>query len=107
MLATNHLAAFLITAYVLILIPGPSVLFVVSRGVALGRRAALATVVGNVCGLLTQLLLVVVGLGSLLASSQTVFTVLKLTGAAYLVFLGIRRSATAGNWPTRWAPPPP
>jgi threonine/homoserine/homoserine lactone efflux protein len=90
MLATNHLAAFLITVYVLILIPGPSVLFVVSRGVALGRRAALATVVGNVCGLLTQLLLVVVGLGSLLAGSQTVFTVLKLIGAAYLVFLGIR-----------------
>ena len=90
MLATNRLAAFLITVYVLILIPGPSVLFVVSRGVSLGRRAALATVVGNVCGLLTQLLLVVIGLGSLLAGSQTVFTVLKLIGAAYLVFLGVR-----------------
>jgi threonine/homoserine/homoserine lactone efflux protein len=89
-LPTNHLAAFLLTVYVLILIPGPSVLFVVSRGVALGRRAALATVVGNVTGLLFQLVLVVVGLGSILASSQTVFTVLKLTGACYLVFLGIR-----------------
>ncbi|MGO9884254.1 MAG: LysE family translocator [Solirubrobacteraceae bacterium] len=90
MLPTNHLAAFLLTVYVLILIPGPSVLFVVSRGVALGRRAALATVLGNVTGLLFQLVLVVVGLGSILASSQTVFTVLKLTGALYLVFLGIR-----------------
>ncbi len=90
MLPTNHLAAFLLTVYVLILIPGPSVLFVVSRGVALGRRAALATVFGNVTGLLFQLVLVVVGLGSILASSQTVFTVLKLTGALYLVFLGIR-----------------
>jgi threonine/homoserine/homoserine lactone efflux protein len=89
-LPTNHLAAFLVTVYLLILIPGPSVLFVVSRGVALGRRAALATVLGNVCGLLFQLVLVVVGLGSILASSQTVFTVLKLVGAAYLVFLGVR-----------------
>jgi threonine/homoserine/homoserine lactone efflux protein len=47
MLPTGHLPAFLLTVYVLILIPGPSVLFVVSRGVALGRRAALATVLGN------------------------------------------------------------
>jgi threonine/homoserine/homoserine lactone efflux protein len=90
LLPTNHLPAFLLTVYVLILIPGPSVLFVVSRGVALGRRAALATVLGNVSGLLFQLVLVVIGLGSILASSQTVFTVLKLIGAAYLVLLGIR-----------------
>ena len=90
MLPTDHLAAFLVTVYVLILIPGPSVLFTVSRGVALGRRAALVTVLGNVCGLLLQLVLVVVGLGSILASSQTVFTVLKLIGAAYLVLLGVR-----------------
>jgi threonine/homoserine/homoserine lactone efflux protein len=90
LLPTNHLPAFLLTVYVLILIPGPSVLFVVSRGVALGRRAALATVLGNVTGLLFQLVLVVIGLGSILASSQTVFTVLKLIGAAYLVLLGIR-----------------
>jgi threonine/homoserine/homoserine lactone efflux protein len=89
-LPINHLAAFLVTVYVLILIPGPSVLFTVSRGVALGRRAALATVLGNVSGLLLQLVLVVVGLGSILASSQTVFTVLKLVGAGYLVLLGIR-----------------
>jgi threonine/homoserine/homoserine lactone efflux protein len=75
---------------VLILIPGPSVLFVVSRGVALGRRAALATVIGNTSGLLLQLVLVVVGLGSILASSEAVYTVIKLIGAAYLVMLGLR-----------------
>ncbi len=90
MLPTAHLVPFLLTVYVLILVPGPSVLFVVSRGVALGRRAALATVLGNVCGLLLQLGLVVAGLGSLLATSDTVFTVLKLIGAAYLVILGVR-----------------
>src|SRR5580693_1503147 len=90
MLPSGHLLPFLVTVYVLILIPGPSVLFVVSRGVALGRRAALATVLGNTSGLLFQLILVVIGLGSVLASSETVYTILKLMGGAYLVVLGIR-----------------
>ncbi|HLI60732.1 MAG TPA: LysE family translocator [Solirubrobacteraceae bacterium] len=90
MLPTAHLLEFVLAVYVLILIPGPSVLFVVSRGVALGRRAALATVVGNTAGLLCQLLVVSVGLGSLLARSDAVFTTVKLIGAAYLIVLGIR-----------------
>ena len=85
-----HLAAFLITVYVLIVIPGPSVVFTVSRGVALGRRAALATVLGNTLGLMLQLLVVVIGLGSVLAHSETVFLVMKLLGGGYLIFLGLR-----------------
>jgi threonine/homoserine/homoserine lactone efflux protein len=91
MLPTHHLLEFLLTVYVLILIPGPSVLFVVSRGVALGRRAALATVVGNEAGLTLQLALVAIGVGSLVARSDAVFTTLKLIGAAYLVLLGVRK----------------
>jgi threonine/homoserine/homoserine lactone efflux protein len=90
MLPTHHLLAFLLTIYILILIPGPSVLFVVSRGVALGRRAALATVAGNALGLMFQGTLVTIGVGSIVASSDAVFTTLKLIGAAYLVFLGIK-----------------
>lgn len=90
MLPTQHLLAFLLTVYILILIPGPSVLFVISRGVALGRRAALATVVGNASGFALQLVLVSIGVGSLVARSDAVFTALKLLGAGYLVFLGIR-----------------
>ncbi len=86
----HHLAAFFLTVYVLILIPGPSVLFVVSRGVALGRRAALATVGGNACGFTLQLALVSIGLGSIVARSDAVFTILKLIGAGYLVLLGVR-----------------
>jgi threonine/homoserine/homoserine lactone efflux protein len=97
---TDHLPAFLLTVYVLILIPGPSVLFVVSRGVALGRRAALATVLGNATGFAFQLTLVVIGIGSILARSDAVFTALKLIGAGYLIVLGIRsirdRKALAG-----------
>jgi threonine/homoserine/homoserine lactone efflux protein len=90
MLPTRHLVEFLLTIYVLIVIPGPSVLFTISRGVALGRRAALASVVGNVGGLMLQLVLVVIGIGSIVASSDAVFTTIKLLGAAYLVYLGVR-----------------
>jgi threonine/homoserine/homoserine lactone efflux protein len=89
-LPTRHLVEFLLTVYLLILIPGPSVLFVVSRGVALGRRAALATVVGNAGGFALQLLLVSLGVGAIVARSDAVFTALKLLGAAYLVWLGVR-----------------
>lgn len=89
-LPTRHFVEFLLTVYVLILIPGPSVLFVVSRGVALGRRAALATVAGNASGFALQLLLVSLGVGAIVARSDAVFTTLKLLGAAYLVFLGAR-----------------
>jgi threonine/homoserine/homoserine lactone efflux protein len=89
-LPSRHLAEFLVTIYVLILIPGPSVLFVVSRGVALGRRAALVTVLGNAMGFAVQLALVAIGVGAIVAKSEAVFTVLKFAGAGYLVFLGVR-----------------
>ena len=98
MLPTRHLVEFLLTVYVLILIPGPSVLFVVSRGVSLGRRAALATVAGNASGFALQLVLVSIGVGSIVARSDAVFTTLKLLGAAYLIFSGSRTSATAKRW---------
>ena len=90
MLPTQHLLVFLLTVYFLILIPGPSVLFVVSRGVSLGRRAALATVAGNASGFALQLVLVSIGVGSLVARSDALFTTLKLRGAGYLVYLGVR-----------------
>jgi threonine/homoserine/homoserine lactone efflux protein len=87
---THHLVTFLLTVYVVILIPGPSVLFIVGRGVSLGRRAALASVAGNSCGFVVQLVLVSIGVGSIVARSDTVFSVLKLLGALYLVYLGVR-----------------
>lgn len=90
MLPRTDLIPFLITVYVLVVVPGPSVVFTVSRGVALGRRVALATVLGNTAGLMLQLLVVVIGLGSVLADSETVFLVMKLLGAAYLILLGLR-----------------
>ncbi len=91
MVPVHNLPEFLVTVYVLILIPGPSVLFVISRGVALGRRAALTTVLGNETGFTLQLTLVAIGVGSLVARSDAVFNALRLIGAGYLVFLGVRK----------------
>jgi threonine/homoserine/homoserine lactone efflux protein len=87
---TSALAAFAIAALALIVVPGPSVLFVVSRGVALGRRAALLTVFGNAAGFSTHVVAVALGLGAIVERSAVVFTTLKLAGASYLVFLGVQ-----------------
>lgn len=86
----DHLLEFAITAFVLIVVPGPSVLFVVSRGVALGRKAALATVAGNTAGVMVQAILIALGLGALVERSDAAFTAVKLVGAVYLVVLGVR-----------------
>ncbi|WP_299540806.1 LysE family translocator [uncultured Streptomyces sp.] len=90
MIALERLAVFLTVVTVLIAVPGPSVLFVVSRGVALGRRAAVSTAVGNEAGLLVQVVLVALGLGEVLARSYLVFSILKFAGALYLVYLGVQ-----------------
>jgi threonine/homoserine/homoserine lactone efflux protein len=90
LLAGGHLLTYVVTIFVLIVIPGPSVLFVVSRGVALGRRAALATVLGNTAGLGVLAIIVSLGLGSIVERSVAVFTVIKLAGAAYMVYLGVK-----------------
>lgn len=83
-------AAFAALSFALIVVPGPSVLFVVSRAVALGRRAALLTVAGNAAGVYVQVLAVAVGLGAVVERSIAVFTTIKLLGAGYLVWLGIQ-----------------
>jgi len=89
-LPTSHLLAFTLTTIVFIAIPGPSVLFVVSRSVVHGSAAGVATVVGNTAGVFTQIVAVAFGIGPLVQRSITLFTVLKLAGAAYLVFLGVQ-----------------
>ncbi|NOX30557.1 MAG: LysE family translocator [Actinobacteria bacterium] len=87
---SSSLFAFAALSFALIAVPGPSVMFIVSRGVALGRRAALLTVVGNTAGIFAQVLLVAVGVGAVVERSAAAFTALKLAGAAYLVMLGLR-----------------
>ena len=84
-------------AFAIIIIPGPSVMFVVSRAVSHGRRAALVTVLGNAAGAYTQVLLVAVGVGAIVERSIAVFTAIKLLGAAYLVWLGVQTFRHRGD----------
>ncbi|WP_141014265.1 LysE family translocator [Nocardioides sambongensis] len=86
----EQLLGFGVAALVLIVIPGPSVVFTLGRAITYGQRVALATVVGNTAGLFVVMSLVAVGLGAVVARSIVVFTVIKLVGAAYLVWLGIQ-----------------
>ena len=89
MLTTDQILAFGLAALVLIVIPGPSVIFVIGRALAYGRSVALASVAGNSLGLLTIVVLVSLGLGVVVEESIVVFNVLKLAGAVYLVYLGV------------------
>jgi threonine/homoserine/homoserine lactone efflux protein len=90
MVPANHVLAFAALVIVLVAIPGPSVLFTISRALTVGRRAALLTVVGNELGLCVQLVAVAFGVGAVVQRSAQVITVIKLAGAVYLVFLGVQ-----------------
>jgi len=89
--ADSHaLASFGVAAFVLIVVPGPSVLFVVSRGVALGRRAAVITAMGNAIGIYLQVAAVALGVGAVIERSVMLLGAIRLAGAAYLVYLGVQ-----------------
>ena len=82
--------AFTFASIVLLLIPGPTVLLVVSYALTQGRKIALAMAAGVALGDFTAMTLSLAGLGALLLASATLFTILKWAGAAYLVYLGVR-----------------
>ncbi|WP_112245322.1 LysE family translocator [Kribbella monticola] len=92
--SAHHLIAFAITALVIIIVPGPSVLFIVGRALAVGRREAVLTMLGNTAGASVMLVAVSLGLGTLIAASAVVLTVVKLAGAAYLIYLGVHAVRT-------------
>ncbi|MFC6567530.1 LysE family translocator [Actinoplanes utahensis] len=112
----EQVAAFAALAFVIIVIPGPSVLFVVARALAYGRRVALITVVGNTIGALVAVTSVAFGVGSIVERSIVAFTILKWAGAAYLVYLGVKAfrhrhaigqpaagaTPVRGTWRTLW-----
>jgi len=95
----DNLLAFTLAALVLIVIPGPSVLFTIGRALALGRIGGLLSVLGNALGLLPVIGLVALGVGGIVAQSIVLFTILKIAGALYLMYLGVQairhRKATA------------
>src|SRR5271156_4750589 len=89
MVPVGHVLAYAALVSVLIAIPGPSVLFTISRALTVGRRAALLTVVGNELGLCVQVVAVAFGVGAVLRAWADALLVIKLAGAVYLVFLGV------------------
>jgi threonine/homoserine/homoserine lactone efflux protein len=95
---------------IIIIVPGPSVLFTLARGVAWGRAVAVLTVLGNSLGALTLSVIVAVGLGPLLARSRVLAVVLQVLGGLYLIWLGIEayrhRHADAATMSAREAQRP-
>jgi threonine/homoserine/homoserine lactone efflux protein len=86
----DHWLAFAAATAVLLVIPGPTVLLVISYALGHGRRAALRTVIGVAGGDFTAMTASLLGLGALLATSAALFTALKWVGAAYLIYLGYK-----------------
>lgn len=90
MVTWTQIVTFAGLAFLMVALPGPSVLFTIGRALTVGRRAALYTVVGNAAGVYAQIIAVAFGLGAVVMASATVFTAIKLAGALYLVHLGVQ-----------------
>ena len=90
MVPTANLLAFALVAIPIVVMPGPTVLFVIGRSLALGRVGGLLSVLGNSIGGLVSATAVALGVGYIIAESAIAFTVIKVAGAAYLIYLGIQ-----------------
>jgi threonine/homoserine/homoserine lactone efflux protein len=89
-MSIEHWLAFSAASAILLAIPGPTVLLVISYALGHGRKVAFATVAGVTLGDFTAMTASMLGLGALLAASATIFAILKWAGAAYLIYLGIK-----------------
>lgn len=85
----STLASFLVLALVVIVIPGPSVVFVIGRAMILGTKGAIQSVLGNAAGVGVQIIAVSFGVGTLIASSPVFFGIVKIAGSLFLIYLGI------------------
>ncbi|ODT08002.1 MAG: lysine transporter LysE [Mesorhizobium sp. SCN 65-20] len=90
-------AAFAAASAILLVIPGPTILLVVSYALGQGWRTALPMAIGVALGDFTAMTLSMLGIGALLAASATVFTILKWIGGAYLIYLGIKLFRSGGT----------
>ena len=88
---------FIVTSLLVIITPGQDMILVMSRAIAGGSKAGITTAAGVSIGLIGHTLLTAFGLGSLLMASEVLFTALKLVGAVYLVYLGIRLILSKSN----------
>jgi len=95
--SASTLAVFAAASFALIVVPGPSVLYIVGASISQGRRAGLTSMLGVQAGGLIHVFAAAIGVSALIASSAEAFTVVKFAGAAYLVYLGIQRIRHAGE----------
>lgn len=91
MIDPSRLTVFCAASIAIAAVPGPAVLYIVTRSVEHGRRAGLASAGGAAAGAMLQTIAAAAGLASLLIASSTAFDAVKYTGAAYLIFMGVRR----------------
>lgn len=89
-MSETQIILFIVTSFVVIITPGQDMVLVMSRAIAQGSKAGIATAAGVSIGLLGHTMLTALGLGSLLLASDALFIVLKIVGAAYLVYLGLK-----------------
>jgi threonine/homoserine/homoserine lactone efflux protein len=90
------LILFIVSSLALLVVPGPAVLYIVTRSLSQGRTAGLASMAGVNAGALTHTLAAALGLSAILVSSALAFSVVKYAGAAYLIYLGVRQFFTKG-----------
>lgn len=104
--SSTSLAGFIVAALVVLVIPGPAVLYILAQSLGQGRRAGLASVLGLSTGALVHVAAATAGLSAILMTSAAAFTVVKMSGAAYLVYLGIRTLLTRPPSDRIGTPPP-
>ncbi len=100
MLGTHDLPAFLLASFLLWIAPGPDTMYILVWSIAQGRRAGAMSALGIGCGILLHTALAAFGLSALLAASAPAFSLLKLAGAAYLLYLGIQALRATGRLAT-------
>jgi threonine/homoserine/homoserine lactone efflux protein len=93
----DSLLVFALAALALLAVPGPSVLYIVARSASQGRRAGFVSMLGIEAGGLVHVFAAAVGVSAIVASSATAFSVLKYAGAAYLIYLGVRKLLERGG----------
>jgi threonine/homoserine/homoserine lactone efflux protein len=92
---------FVAASWALIIAPGPDMIYVITRGIAHGRRAGLLSAVGVICGILVHTTAAAFGLALILQASATAFTIVKYAGVVYLLYLGIKSLRDKGTFELR------
>jgi threonine/homoserine/homoserine lactone efflux protein len=100
MIPPEKLILFIVSSLALLVVPGPAVLYIVTRSLSQGRMAGLASMAGVNAGALTHTVAAALGLSAILVSSALAFNVIKFVGAAYLIYLGVRQFFAKGGFET-------